>query len=682
MFAAIDVALKGLVLLAAALLAAQLLRRGSAATRYLVWSSALAGLLLLPLLGAVVPPWRSDLLPAIPQSWTAPETMPTFGAARASKSQNDIAVLPRPTPRAPAVAPGAGPGGTAGSAGRRELEGFAGRRAAPGATRQQETTTGIPASEAAAQTSPTLQRATLSANAVPTWPALLAGFYLFGAAVLVLQLGVGLAGVLRLVRRARPAADGPLRREFEQAVAQLGIERPVMLLETDATAVPLAWELAGAAVLIPPEAHGWPAERRRVALLHELAHVQRRDCPVQLLAQLALAVHWLNPLAWLAIRRLREEREHACDDAVLRLGTRASDYADHLLQIARGLRPAREPAWASLAMARSARLEGRVAAILDPRSSRRLPRRRNLMIALIISVVLLLPLAALQPGVAAQATETDTTTPGVETTQTAGAATQQRFVTPYVSTPHVPEHQASAQAPEHEAPSPAPEPGAPLHVSERDSFPPAAAGQDDRPSVEELVQMRIHGVSVEFIEQVRAAFGRPVSVRELVQMRIHGTTPEFVRGVQEAFPNDDVDIRDVTNMRIHGATVEYIRDMRAALGADLSMNDISNLRIHGASPEFVRAMRELLGDEQLSARDITNMRIHGASEEYVRTMRELLVDEQLSVRDLTSMRIHGVTTELVRELQEDGFENLTADDLVQMKIHGFDRWLQRRRGGR
>jgi beta-lactamase regulating signal transducer with metallopeptidase domain len=621
MLPAIDLALKGAVVLAAAVVAARMLRRGAAATRYLVWSTALAALLALPLLSALVPAWTSPWLPEVPQSWAARDSIATVAGVRASEQKKDIDaawMLPRAVPHAPAMVPTPPDSSTSGAATERPRARRESSRppvASSTAPRHDEsTTTGPPASEADTQASPSLQRATLPANAVPTWPALLAGIYLCGVVVLLLQLAAGTVGVLRVLRAAEPVADGSLRRELDEAAAALGIERRVQLLESDATAVPLAWELLRPAVLMPVAARDWPSERRRVALLHELAHIRRRDCQVQLVAWLAVALHWLNPLAWLALRRLREEREHACDDAVLQLGTRATDYAEHLLQIARGLLPSRSPAWATLAMARTPHLEGRVAAILDPHNRRRLPQRRTIMTALTSALLLLLPLAALQPAGAAQSTAHDNNPPG----QTAAVL----------------EHAPASVTPGHAVPAPA-----------------AAAAQDGQPTVDELIQMRIHGVSTEFIGEVRAAFGRPVAVRELVQMRIHGTTPEFVRGLQELF-DDDISVQDVTNMRIQGATLEYIRVMRDQFGDDITPRDITSMRIQGATAEFVHDMSDLLDGEQLTAKDIT------------------------------SMRIHGVTVEMVRDLQEDGFDNLTADDLVQMKIHGFDRWLQRRHGGR
>ena len=121
---------------------------------------------------------------------------------------------------------------------------------------------------------------------------------------------------------------------------------------------------------MPADATEWSQERRRIVLLHELAHVRRGDAATQIVARLALILHWWNPLAWLAWKEFLKERERATDDLVLQAGARASDYASHLLDVARSMRGAAPLAWAHVPMARRSQLEGRLAAILDAGVSR------------------------------------------------------------------------------------------------------------------------------------------------------------------------------------------------------------------------------------------------------------------------------------------------------------------------
>jgi len=104
-------------------------------------------------------------------------------------------------------------------------------------------------------------------------------------------------------------------------------------------------------------------------LLHELAHVKRWDCLTQTVARIVRALYWINPLVWLATRRMCLERERACDDLVLNGGCKASDYASQLVEIAQTYRHI--PQVAAIAMARSPQIKGRIAAIVDASRARR-----------------------------------------------------------------------------------------------------------------------------------------------------------------------------------------------------------------------------------------------------------------------------------------------------------------------
>src|SRR5262249_28264643 len=146
------------------------------------------------------------------------------------------------------------------------------------------------------------------------------------------------------------------------------------------SAMPMTWGWIRPVVLLPADAASWGVERRRSVLMHELAHVKRLDYLTQAIGRTACAGNWFHPLPWHAARRMRVERERACDDAVLLSGSRASEYAGHLLEIARGLRVPRAVDLAVLAMARPSQLEGRLLAILDPERRRQGPDRGMVLI--------------------------------------------------------------------------------------------------------------------------------------------------------------------------------------------------------------------------------------------------------------------------------------------------------------
>lgn len=133
---------------------------------------------------------------------------------------------------------------------------------------------------------------------------------------------------------------------------------------------PIAWGIFRPVILLPQRALYWSGERLEAVLLHELAHVRRRDSLAQMLSLAACAVYWPNPLVWLAAARMRHDAEMATDDAVLRAGIRASDYAGELLQIAAELRARPLSAFAPMHMASPSALETRVKAVLAPTNRR------------------------------------------------------------------------------------------------------------------------------------------------------------------------------------------------------------------------------------------------------------------------------------------------------------------------
>ena len=133
-----------------------------------------------------------------------------------------------------------------------------------------------------------------------------------------------------------------------------------------------------------------------MVLLHELAHVKRFDWLTQLFAGAAAAIYWFNPLAWFAARRMRIEREQACDDLVLRSGSKASDYADELLQIANAFGGRRWDNRAAIPMARRSSLESRLLSILTDGRERRSLKRWIVATAFVVMTGIVVPVAMLQ----------------------------------------------------------------------------------------------------------------------------------------------------------------------------------------------------------------------------------------------------------------------------------------------
>ena len=205
------------------------------------------------------------------------------------------------------------------------------------------------------------------------WPDSWLLLWALGGMVAAARFLFGAGGTCWLVRTAAEA-------EYANAAAErlrqsLGIGRRVRVVESPVAPLPMMWGILRPVVVLPAGAASWSAARLEAVLLHELVHVHRLDLVAQTIGQAACCLYWFHPLAWIAARQLRLERERACDDAVLNRGLAASDYAQHLVDLVRGL--AEKRLWGDApAMAEANGLETRVRGLLDRTRNRKPLTRR------------------------------------------------------------------------------------------------------------------------------------------------------------------------------------------------------------------------------------------------------------------------------------------------------------------
>jgi len=368
---------RGGLILAVAFLGVCLLRRRSAAGRYAVWTAAFAGLTLLPALTLVLPVLEP----------------PTFSGP--------------PGPEGPMVA-GQRPAAETTAMARGSAEAAHSPAARSGAERMRSIANGMtgPAAE------PSMDRPTRSVAANShDWSRLgelagpaarraapwLLGLWLAGALIVLARLARDVRRIARVANRAATLRRGPLAELLREVAADLHVGQPVRIAISRELAVPVTWGFRRPVVLLPTAARQWDAERQRVVLRHELAHIRRGDYAGHLLIELACALHWPNPLAWRAAHRARLEQEQACDDRVVALGTGPIDYAQQLLDIARAFVSPGVPERGALAMATAATLPERMRSILDVGLDHRPAGRRTLLTVAGAAMLVGVPTAALRP---------------------------------------------------------------------------------------------------------------------------------------------------------------------------------------------------------------------------------------------------------------------------------------------
>ena len=307
--------------LAAAWALTSLMRRASASTRHFVWTCAIVAAALAPIAALVAPRW-SVPVPAVIASFSPDVAAPTERVVRSE---------PAPSTASGPVVPMAGGG-----------EGLS-EKAVSGAAAWRR-----------------IDAATLAL-----------GVWAIGTAAILLWLSIG-AAAARRIRRSASGIEPDWMDEARVLAGTLAMRRPVALVTSSAVGAPIVCGVWRPLIVLPRTAAHWTRDRLRLVVLHELAHVKRRDCLTQALAQIVCAIYWFNPLAWVAARRLRIERERACDDVVLAAGAKGSASAGHLLDIAKTMAPSgwSPAARVGVAMADRSQLEGRLMAILDPATRR------------------------------------------------------------------------------------------------------------------------------------------------------------------------------------------------------------------------------------------------------------------------------------------------------------------------
>ena len=331
----IDLLIKGALLCGLAAGVTLLMRRSPAHARKSVWVAVLLCLLMLPVATLVVP------------SFTVPILPPLGGPT----------VIPGDIPEPPPVAsvPTA-------------------RAALPAATAEAWSAAGL----------------LDGARAIGLgWIGLI---WLAGAALYFAWFGVSRHLLKRLVARAVPL-DASWESLLKKLSYDLGMRREVSLLRSPDVSAAITAGVIKPVIILPERAEEWSAERKQLVLSHELAHVKRWDSLIEILGFAATALHWFNPLVWVALNRLRIERERDCDNAVLNSGAKPSAYASLLMEIATDMQRRNRPMWQMATISEGSNLKDRLLCILDPKVNRRQGSRASVFVIGVLIVAFTIPLS-------------------------------------------------------------------------------------------------------------------------------------------------------------------------------------------------------------------------------------------------------------------------------------------------
>ncbi|MGA3213595.1 MAG: M56 family metallopeptidase, partial [Terriglobales bacterium] len=462
-----------------------------------------------------------------------------------------------------------------------------------------------------------------------TWAVLA---WMAGVACFALRTAGGFLVLERLRRRQSLALEEPLQALCLNVQQRLGLRRAISYCQCLRLQAPVVMGWFSPVLLLPVSAlTGLSAEQLQAVIAHELAHVKRLDTFVNAYQVLIETLLFYHPAVWWLSRRIRQEREHCCDDAAVALCGDPVEYARALtlLEEWRGA-----PA---LAMAATrGPLASRIMRLLGLNQLGAGMRSAGVA-ASVVCLVTALAAGSVLLGIA----HASPTQVGATSASTAPASQAQPAAPTTEAAPSAPAPQSEAASPmPSDAPSPAAEPS-PAEL-------PAASG---KPVAAES-----------YIDAMKSAGLKNLTVDELVALKEQGVTPEYVRAMREQGIHPDAD--NLVAMKIQGITPEYVHELRAS-GLTISDDDIIAMKIQGIDTAYLRGLQQ--AGIHPDTDELIGMKVQGVTPELVRAL--MAAGLKLEADELIALKIQGVTPEYIREMHEQGID-ADADELVGMKIQG------------
>ncbi len=455
--------------------------------------------------------------------------------------------------------------------------------------------------------------------------------WLAGVLLLSIRLGVSWWRVQAMARRNAIEADDVWQRAAARLARALGLERPVRLVVSSAVDVPsvVGW-LKPVVLIAVSSVSGLTTEQLEMVLAHELAHVRRHDFLVNAIQSVVETLLFYNPFVWWISRQIRIERENCCDDLAVSVCGDAVAYARALAQL-----ESMRAVPAAAAAVNGSSLADRVRRLVGSQSERSLFSSGWTAAAAVTSFVLLLGLAT--APLFAERTPDPTPKP-------AGAKIEVTAPQAVPATPAKPATAPKAQTNDDdddvdvdmpEPPEPPEPPVIPMEaVHAMRVMVPRIKAEAMANAQKALADMQLGiadgirggieggipgGIIFDDEDDKSTTPPGKLSVNELIALKIQGVTPEYIQQVRSALP--EATIHDVIAMKLQGVAPEYVRDMRAAGAPIKKAHDAVALKMQQVTPDFVRSL-VAAGYDHLSVHDIIRLKMFGVNGDFIRQMEK------------------------------------------------------------
>jgi beta-lactamase regulating signal transducer with metallopeptidase domain len=476
----------------------------------------------------------------------------------------------------------------------------------------------------------------------------------------------------RLRREKTEQLPEILRQRCVALQRRLGLTRTVRYLESRLLDSPAVVGWFRPVILLPITAlTGLSPQQLEAVIVHELAHIRRFDCFVNLFQIAAETLLFYHPAVWWVNRSIRAERENCCDDIAVSICGNAHDYAKALT-----LMETWRATPALVLAANNGSLKLRISRLLGFQAiTHSVPRGGLAVVGFICAAGALLAgttfnrtyshLSDFEPATAEQIQES--TAPVVAELVAAPPAlaasdtVQQTHVvvSPKVALALRTDAQATVASSEDQDSAEPPEP-----PSTKQSY---IAGLESvglkNLKVDQIIALKVQGVTPEYVRAIRAE-GLDPNVNELLGMKVQGINPEYVREIRSTGLKPTVN--DLIALRVQGVTPEYVRTIQSQGWKNVTTSQIISMRVQGVEPGDA-AEYQHLGLKDVTPDQLIALRVQGVTPDYVKAMQSAGFTN-LSTNDYLSAKVQGVTPDFVQKVRSHGFASLTLRQLIALKM--------------
>ncbi len=229
-----------------------------------------------------------------------------------------------------------------------------------------------------------------AAHTVTVW--MLAAVWLCGAVVVLGVWAIRWRRAAAVVHDGRVVRAGRETAILQRLSAACGIQKPLVLVSSQVMTEPGVFGIFKPVILWPQTiGERLDDEHVQAIMAHELSHVRRKDNLAAAIHTIVQSLFWFHPVVWLVGARLVQEREQACDEAAIHLGSEPQVYAESILktcQFSLGLPPV------LVARAAGSNLKRRIEVIMGANAHRSLSVWKQVLLATVVAGALAGPLVA------------------------------------------------------------------------------------------------------------------------------------------------------------------------------------------------------------------------------------------------------------------------------------------------